>query len=116
MMQAILLTSCKFSTPTLFTTMEEKPTSDPCTDPYFTTVIDGVTYSGSTATANEAYISGGEDIKRILYDESLDEEARWRKVKNIQENMNRYAKFRCLCKTNCESKPMFRNGEEITKP
>lgn len=68
-----------------------------CTDPYYTTVIDGKTYSGSTATAQQAYLEMEGKLKKILYDESLSEKDRWRRVKNIQEIMDSLNKFRCKC-------------------
>ena len=71
--------------------------ANPCTDPFYTITIKGKTYSGSTKTAHEAYLQSEADVKRILYDETLLQEERIKRVKQIMDFMQELNEFRVKC-------------------
>lgn len=93
----------------------KKYNPEACTDPYYTVEIRGVTYSGSTKTAHEAYLESAKDFKRILYDPDLEEKDRWQRLKNIQEMMDGYNAFRGECEWYAKGFVSLEDFEKHTK-
>jgi len=84
--------------------------ANPCTDPYYTVEIDGITYSGSTATAFEAYKEDEKKVKELLFaSPQMDNKEKERLLQWYFDDMAHLAKFWGKCSEHGKSK-------QITSP
>lgn len=80
--------------------------SNPCTNPFFTVIIDGVMHSGSTRTADLLYRESEQELKEVQAMDDISEERRKAWIAEIKKSLKSNGAFRAFCPKWGESRPI----------
>jgi hypothetical protein len=64
--------------------------NNPCDNPFSAVEIKGIVYSGNLRVTQDELLSLNERYKKILYDKTLKDEDKWKRIDNVRHRLNHY--------------------------